>query len=161
MANTCSTDRVASAIAESLKSNKTLKLLNLESNFISGQGIVNILAAINVNQVMTEFRISNQKPEVIGIRHEMAIAALLRENKSLLKFGIFLEVRCARIHVSDYLQRNNDNLRRGRVGAELIMPPVEDRPYFMQRDRAAVGLDDRKPANNAKKEDEEESGDDE
>jgi hypothetical protein len=48
---------------------------------------------------------------VIGIRNEMAIAALVRENKSLLRFGIFLEVRCARIHVTDYIQRNNDNCK--------------------------------------------------
>lgn len=52
-----------------------------------------------------------QRPQVIGIRNEMAIAALVRENKSLLRFGIFLEVRCARIHVTDYIQRNNDNCK--------------------------------------------------
>lgn len=133
MSNTGSTDNVARALALSLAENKTLKLLNLESNYISGQGVVNILAAINVHQSVTEFRIANQRPQVIGIRNEMAIAALVRENKSLLRFGICLEVRCARIHVSDYIQRNNDNLRRGRVGAELVMPPKEDRPYYLQR----------------------------
>jgi hypothetical protein len=48
------------ALASALSENKTLKLLNLESNYISGQGIINILAAINVHQVVTEFRVSNQ-----------------------------------------------------------------------------------------------------
>jgi len=46
---------------------------------------------------------------VLGIKTEMGLAQLMRENKSLLKFGINLEVRCARVHVNEYLQRNNDN----------------------------------------------------
>jgi tropomodulin len=48
------------ALAAGLSENKTLKLLNLESNYISGQGIINILVAINVHQVVTEFKVSNQ-----------------------------------------------------------------------------------------------------
>jgi len=48
------------ALAAALHENKTLKSLNIESNYISGQAIVNIVAAINVHQVMTEFRVSNQ-----------------------------------------------------------------------------------------------------
>jgi len=43
-----------------LHENKTLKLLNIESNYISGQAIINILAAINVHHVVTEFKVSNQ-----------------------------------------------------------------------------------------------------
>lgn len=173
MSNTGLTDNVARVIASSLAENKTLKVLNLESNFISGQGIVNIVAAINVHQAITEFKISNQRPQVIGIRNEMAIAALVRENKSLLRFGICLDVRCARIHVSDYIQRNNDNLRRGRVGAELVMPPKEDRPYYLQRNlddhqsrqpsylkqKPADG--EKKPAAKDEEEEEEEESDDE
>ena len=48
------------ALAAALHENKTLKLLNIESNYISGQAIVNILAAINAHQVVTEFKVSNQ-----------------------------------------------------------------------------------------------------
>lgn len=174
MSNTGLTDNVARVIASSLAENKTLKVLNLESNFISGQGIVNIVAAINVHQAITEFKISNQRPQVIGIRNEMAIAALVRENKSLLRFGICLEVRCARIHVSDYIQRNNDNLRRGRVGAELVMPPKEDRPYYLQRNlddhqsrqpsylkQKPADAGEKKPAAKDEEEEEEEESDDE
>jgi len=49
---------------------------------------------------------------LLGIKTEMGLAQLMRENKSLLKFGINLEVRCARVHVNEYLQRNNDNCER-------------------------------------------------
>lgn len=47
-------------IAESLEKNTTLKSLNLESNYISGQGIIAILEAINVSQTLTELRVANQ-----------------------------------------------------------------------------------------------------
>lgn len=48
------------AIASGLLKNKTLKLLNLESNYISGTGIIELLEGINANQVVTEFRVVNQ-----------------------------------------------------------------------------------------------------
>ena len=52
------------AIAAALHENKTLKLLNIESNYVSGQAIVNILAGVNAHQVMTEFKVSNQVSSV-------------------------------------------------------------------------------------------------
>ena len=55
------------ALAAALHENKTLKLLNIESNYVSGQAIVNILAAINVHQVMTEFKVSNQVGNVLYV----------------------------------------------------------------------------------------------
>ena len=48
------------ALAAALHENKTLKLLNIESNYVSGQAIINIVAAINVHHVMTELKVSNQ-----------------------------------------------------------------------------------------------------
>lgn len=47
-------------IAESLETNKTLKALNLESNYISGLGIIAILDAVNITQVLTELKVCNQ-----------------------------------------------------------------------------------------------------
>jgi len=53
------------ALAAALHENKTLKTLNIESNYVSGQGIINILAAVNVHQVMTEFRVANQVGSIL------------------------------------------------------------------------------------------------
>jgi len=52
-------------LAAALHENKTLKTLNIESNYVSGQGIINILAAVNVHQVMTEFRVANQVGSIL------------------------------------------------------------------------------------------------
>lgn len=63
------------AIASGLLKNKTLKLLNLESNYISGTGIIELLEGINANQVVTEFRVVNQvrlqdfMQDMFDIRH--------------------------------------------------------------------------------------------
>lgn len=47
-------------LAEALSENKTLKVLNVESNFISGEAIVEIMKAINKNQTLQELRVANQ-----------------------------------------------------------------------------------------------------
>lgn len=51
----------------------------------------------------------NQRPQVLGVRNEMTIAKCLRDNKSIVRFGICLEIRCPRVLVSEYVQRNYDN----------------------------------------------------
>lgn len=43
-----------------LKVNKTLKSLNIESNFITGTGILALVDALKGNEVLTEIKIDNQ-----------------------------------------------------------------------------------------------------
>ena len=50
-------------MGEALKDNNTLRLLNIESNFVSGEGIVAILEGISEHKCVEEFRVTNQ---VIG-----------------------------------------------------------------------------------------------
>ena len=47
-------------MGEALKDNSTLELLNIESNFVSGEGIVAILEGIDAHKVVEEFRVTNQ-----------------------------------------------------------------------------------------------------
>ena len=51
---------VLQKLAEALSENKTLKVLNVESNFISGESIVELMKAINKNQALQELRVANQ-----------------------------------------------------------------------------------------------------
>ena len=48
------------ALAEMLKVNNTLKSLNVESNFISGSGILAVVEALQGNTSLIELRIDNQ-----------------------------------------------------------------------------------------------------
>lgn len=51
------------ALAEMLKVNNTLKSLNVESNFISGSGILAVVEALQSNTSLVELRIDNQVNE--------------------------------------------------------------------------------------------------
>ncbi|XP_045636477.1 tropomodulin-1 isoform X3 [Ursus americanus] len=57
---TRSNDPVAHALAEMLKVNKVLKTLNVESNFISGAGILHLVEALPYNTSLVELKIDNQ-----------------------------------------------------------------------------------------------------
>lgn len=48
------------AFADMLKVNKTLKSLNIESNFITGAGILALIDALKENETLTEIKIDNQ-----------------------------------------------------------------------------------------------------
>ncbi|MGH0119018.1 UNVERIFIED_CONTAM: hypothetical protein FKN15_003567 [Acipenser sinensis] len=60
LAATRSNDPVAAAFADMLRENKTLKSLNLESNFITGVGIQAIVHAMRENDTLSEMKIDNQ-----------------------------------------------------------------------------------------------------
>lgn len=49
-----------------------------------------------------------QKPQVLGHKVEAKIAELVRQNTTLVKFGIFLETAGARVLVQEHLKKNND-----------------------------------------------------
>ena len=47
-------------LAEALTVNKTLRTVNVESNFLSPEVLVELVKAINVNQTVLELRVANQ-----------------------------------------------------------------------------------------------------
>uniref|UniRef100_A0A8D2ISB1 Tropomodulin 4 n=1 Tax=Varanus komodoensis TaxID=61221 RepID=A0A8D2ISB1_VARKO len=57
---TRSNDPVAHAIAEMLKENKTLQSLNIESNFITGTGMMEVIKAMKENTALCELKVDNQ-----------------------------------------------------------------------------------------------------
>lgn len=50
-------------LAEALALNKTLRTVNVESNFLTGEVLVELVKAINVNQTLLELRVANQVRE--------------------------------------------------------------------------------------------------
>lgn len=56
----CSLFLTLQAFADMLKVNKTLKSLNVESNFITGTGILALIDALKKNESLTEIKIDNQ-----------------------------------------------------------------------------------------------------
>ncbi|XP_023223701.1 tropomodulin-like [Centruroides sculpturatus] len=118
LANTDLNDLSCEDLVECLKINKTLTSLNVESNYLTGIMICNLIAALLPNQTVLEFRASNQAVQVLGNKVEMEIAKLIEQNDSLLRLGLSLAVPDARIRVTRHLSKNNDNLRLKRIGCE-------------------------------------------
>lgn len=53
------------ALADMLRVNTSLKSLNIESNFITGVGILALVDALKDNETLTEIKIDNQVSEVV------------------------------------------------------------------------------------------------
>ncbi|KFV64878.1 Tropomodulin-2, partial [Dryobates pubescens] len=107
LAATRSNDPVAIAFADMLKVNKTLKSLNVESNFITGTGILALINALKENESLTEIKIDNQRQQ-LGTAVEMEIAKMLEENSKILKFGYQFTKQGPRTRVAAAITKNND-----------------------------------------------------
>ncbi|RVE63171.1 hypothetical protein OJAV_G00163630 [Oryzias javanicus] len=86
IAATRSNDPVARACAEMLEENTSLQSLNIESNFITSEGMMTIIKAMGSNATLVELKIDNQRQK-LGDSVEMEIASMLENNSSILKFG--------------------------------------------------------------------------
>jgi len=116
IANTRSNDKVAKAIAEMLLDNISLKILNVESNFISNDGVYLIVESLKENCSLEQLRVDNQRSR-LGSKFEHDVCEILKENKTLLKFGYQFQSQGPRNQASKYLTRNQD-LRRQRRRAQ-------------------------------------------
>ncbi|XP_068631495.1 tropomodulin-1 isoform X2 [Battus philenor] len=130
-------DRTAQLLADALQANSTLRVVNVETNFISPAGVVQLVKALLTTTSVEEFRASNQRSQVLGNKIEMEITALVEQNPTLLRLGLHLEYSDARHRVASHLQRNIDRncrmQKRARASLSLRLPRT--RP-------SAVGIDD-------------------
>lgn len=61
LANTHADDPVALAIAKMLKENSSIISLNIESNYVTGKGVMALVQALPGNNTLTELRFHNQR----------------------------------------------------------------------------------------------------
>lgn len=129
-------DRTALLLADAIEKTKTLRVLNVETNFISPPVIVTLVKALLKAKSIEEFRATNQvridpmrlrlyiysfvsfptpppipflqRSSVLGNKIEMEITELVEKNASLLRLGLHLEFNDARHRIANHLQRNID-----------------------------------------------------
>ncbi|XP_029000537.1 tropomodulin-2 [Betta splendens] len=118
LAATRSNDPIAMAFSEMLRVNKTLRSLNLESNFITGAGVQALIHALQENDTLTEVKIDNQRQQ-LGTNVEMEIAKMLEQNTSIVKFGYHFTQQGPRSRAAAAITKNNDLVRRKRVEGDL------------------------------------------
>ncbi|CAM4611152.1 leiomodin-1 [Lepidochelys kempii] len=143
LANTHADDHVAFAIAIMLKSNKTLTSINLDSNHITGKGILAIFRALLQNNTLTELRFHNQR-HICGGKTEMEIAKLLKENTTLLKLGYHFELAGPRMTVTNLLSRNMDKQRQKRLQEQKQVQERSEKKDLLEVPKAG-GLLKRSP----------------
>ncbi|XP_041652518.1 leiomodin-2a [Cheilinus undulatus] len=124
LANTHADDRVAFAISKMLRENGCIKNLNIESNFVTGQGILALLAALQNNRTLVELRFHNQR-HICGGKVEMEMVQLLRENTTLLKLGYQFDLPGPRMTATSILTRNQDQQRQKRLQQKKDQSPPE------------------------------------
>ncbi|KAM4048675.1 leiomodin-1 [Anomaloglossus baeobatrachus] len=125
LANTRADDHIALAIAAMLKSNKIVTSINLDSNHITGKGILAIFRALQHNDTLTELRFHNQR-HICGGKTEMEIAKILKENTTLLKLGYHFELAGPRMTVTNLLSRNMDKQRQRRMAEQKALKEAEN-----------------------------------
>ncbi|XP_051171307.1 tropomodulin isoform X3 [Leptopilina boulardi] len=106
------TDKTGQRLADAIEKNSTLRVLNVETNFINPPVIVKLVRALLKTKSIEEFRCSNQRSQVLGNKIEMEITQLVEQNPSLLRLGLHLEFNDARHRVAAHLQRNIDRIRK-------------------------------------------------
>ncbi|KAM9410016.1 uncharacterized protein lmod1b [Pholidichthys leucotaenia] len=114
LANCRADDHVAYAIAGTLRSNKTITSINLDSNLLTGKGILSLIQALQHNSTLTELRFQNQR-HICGGKTEMEMVKILKENTTLLKLGYHFELAGPRMTTTNILSRNMDRQRQRRL----------------------------------------------
>uniref|UniRef100_A0A665T440 Tropomodulin 4 (muscle) n=1 Tax=Echeneis naucrates TaxID=173247 RepID=A0A665T440_ECHNA len=106
--------RVFQACAEMLQENTSLQSLNIESNFITADGMKAVIKAMANNATLVELKIDNQRQK-LGDSVEMEIASMLENNSSILKFGYHFTQQGPRARAAMAITRNNDMIRQQRL----------------------------------------------
>ncbi|XP_056279328.1 leiomodin-3 isoform X2 [Pseudoliparis swirei] len=138
IANTGVDENIAYNLANMLRENRGITTLNIESNFVTGKGIVAIVRCLQFNETLTELRFHNQR-HMLGHHSEMEISRLLKANNTLLKLGYHFEQPGPRMVVTNLLTRNLDRQRQLRKEDQKQQQAKEQRA-LMQAYESSLNL---------------------
>ncbi|TNM86812.1 hypothetical protein fugu_007042 [Takifugu bimaculatus] len=138
IANTGVDESVAFSLATMLRENRSIKTLNIESNFITGKGIVAVIRCLQFNETLTELRFHNQR-HMLGHHAEMEISRLLKANNTLLKMGYHFELPGPRMVVTNILTRNLDHQRQLRK-EEQRLQQLKEQSQMLQMYENSLNL---------------------
>lgn len=138
IANTGVDENIAFNLANMLRENRSITTLNIESNFVTGKGIVAIIRCLQFNETLTELRFHNQR-HMLGHHAEMEISRLLKANNTLLKMGYHFELPGPRMVVTNILTRNLDRQRQLRK-EEQRQQQVKEQKELMQMYESSLNL---------------------
>ncbi|XP_036803004.1 leiomodin-3 isoform X1 [Oncorhynchus mykiss] len=135
IANTGADENIAFTLANMLRENRSITTLNIESNFITGKGIIAIIRCLQFNETLTELRFHNQR-HMLGHHAEMEVSRLLKANNTLLKMGYHFEQAGPRMVVTNLLTRNLDRQRQQRNEEQSKQQQQQQKEVFEMYERA-------------------------
>jgi len=121
LSNTNLPDQVARCLARMLSRNQNLHKLNLESNYITGEGALRIMRSARRCKSLQEIRIDNQR-HLFGARVEAEFVKLLKDNRSIIRFGYQFSNPGFRMSAANCLTKNMDDVRKRRVMEQRTRP---------------------------------------
>lgn len=138
LANCRADDHVAYAIAGTLRSNTTVTSINVDSNHLTGKGILSLIQALPHNCTLTELRFQNQR-HICGGKTEMEMTKILKENTTLLKLGYHFELAGPRMTTTNILSRNMDRQRQKRLLEQKQAQADGEKKGALEVPKAAAG----------------------
>ncbi|CAI2731288.1 unnamed protein product [Schistosoma spindalis] len=113
MAATRLTNAMVEPFFDMLQKNTVLKVLNLESNFLTGVILVRLLESISHDKSgITDLHLANQRQSVLGVKIEQNLTELILANPRLVRLGLDLETSDARVRTREHVKFNLDRVSR-------------------------------------------------
>lgn len=138
LANCRADDHIAYAISGTLRNNNTLTSINLDSNHLTGKGIIALIHALQHNATLTELRFHNQR-HICGGKTEMEMTKVLKDNTTLLKLGYHFELAGPRMTMTNILSRNMDRQRQKRLQEQKLAQANGDKKGGLEVPKAGGG----------------------
>jgi len=124
-ANCNLTDTIVQQLCDCLESNKTIRSLNLESNSVSADMVLNIIKSTINTKGLEELKIANQfSGQYLGSATEYALIEILAKAPHLVKLGVRMEFRDSLNKCALQLAKNLDRRRQ-----------TEDRTFSLKLDK--------------------------
>uniref|UniRef100_A0A8C1QMK3 Leiomodin 2 (cardiac) a n=1 Tax=Cyprinus carpio TaxID=7962 RepID=A0A8C1QMK3_CYPCA len=105
---------IAFVLTKMLKTNCSITNLNVESNFISGKGILALIGSLQYNTTLVELRFHNQR-HICGGQVKMEMVKMLRDDTTLLKLRYHFDLPSPRMSATSILTHNQDRQRQMRL----------------------------------------------
>ncbi|KAM8867347.1 uncharacterized protein lmod1b [Synchiropus picturatus] len=131
LANCRADDHVAYAFAGTLRANRHITSLNVDSNHLTGKGILALIQALQHNSTLTELRFQNQR-HICGGKTEMEMTKILKDNTTLLKLGYHFELAGPRMTTTNILSRNMDRQRQKRLQEQKLAQANGDKKETLE-----------------------------
>ena len=104
-------DSFAEALGTSLEQNSTIKKINIDSNAISGKGMIALFEGLGLNDSIEEVQVRHQhKP--MSSADEECLPDLLASNTSIIKLGIDVRSQLVKMKLQRIIVENRDQMRQ-------------------------------------------------